>query len=741
MRSTQSSSSPRALARALCSQISGFFSHRITNALESAADELDAHLCLEEKRDGADTSAEAQEVDTIRVLGRRAPSTFCDALNEDVERALMFARTPRGDRGASPDKRPSRPDDFEVSLLSDDELDLSVLVSTAASRFERRNREALESAVMPVAQTFGDTQAESLRGLIGVFPLINRFSKLLAGVNLSVPTRARLMNAFQFHVLEELGQLYQPLAEAVRGAPARPAPRPVSTPAATANGVPAGVQEPQGLDGWVQLLNQRRSPSAGASPGGSSAEFCGAAAAGGAAGPEPSAPDDAAIGPAASHDELIAALANLRVSAVGAVTTAPDADGSLYDHVVTGLQQQCGLSAAEVPAVDLDVLRLVSLFFETFLSDDELPTALRFLVGRLQLPVLRLALSDGSFFDESDHPARLLIQTLCQVGIGWSSDLVWVERSPGFKEASALIDQILDQPEPTATLFEDAAARLEDIHMARLQKADRVEGRVVELEVGRAKLRAAKLVVQDALNERLARHRCLAPLQRFFADAWSKVLVFVCLRHGCEGEDWHTALGVCDELAEVLTPAASKAESRQRFAQVPNLLERLESRMVEAGIVSADVEQSMEGLYAHVDGLRESEDAWFATAGEMIVEQQEEVIPITLTPAPPPPVADGRHALPDWVHPGVWIRVHDEDDPERYQQVKVAANVADTNEVLLVDERGARWGIWSAPELAAAAAEGRVGPVPQDDVVQKTLDAMIAQLTKGPDSLAQSRYH
>ena len=719
-------SSPRTMARSLCGQLKGFLEPRITNAVESAADELEAHVSIEESRDGADTADAEQEIAAIRALGRRAGKTFCEGLGEDVERALVFgqetARAPE-----QPNKRRSLAGDgFEVSLLADDELDLSVLISTAASRFERRNREALERAVAPIAQTFGEDEAESLRGLIGVFPLINRYSKLVAGVALSVPTRARLMNAFQFHVLEELAELYQPLARNVEAVPARRASKPV---AARDSESPTESQtgphtEPRNLSGWVQLLNQARGPAAGASScsAGGSRHSAGFDAGAGA-------PSTVAGGRAVSHDELVSAVAALPAAVMGAGTVGGADDHSLYDHVITGLQQRGGLSPSQMPAMDLDVLRLVSMFFETFLGNETLPTALRFLVGRLQLPVLRLALADGSFFDDRDHPARQLIEALCRIGVGWSSDLERVERSPGFKEASALVDEIVDWSEPTAGLFEEAVARLEAVHADRAQKADRVEGRVVELEVGRAKLRAAKLVVQDALNERLARHRCLATLHSFFADTWSKVLTFVCLRYGCEADEWSTALSLCDELAEVLTPAASKEESKQRFARVPNLLERMESRMLEAGLPSGDVDQSMEQLFDHIDTLRENEDAWFATAGDVVVEQEDEVISITLIPVTPTDGGESR-PLPAWAAPGSWVRVNDPEQPERYQQVKIAANVADTHEILLVDERGARWGVWSESEFATAVADGRVTPVPHEDVVQQTLDAMIAQLTR-----------
>ena len=714
MRATQLAPTPRALTRAICGQISSFFNGRITSALESAADELEVQARVDDADEEDALGTGAQEIATIRDIAGRVAAAFCEGLQADVEKALLFQdESARSTADTTGRRRALSTHGLEVSLLSDEELELSVMVSTVASRFERRNREALERIIEPIERGYGEDQAERLRLLIGVMGLINRFSTLMAGVALSVPTRSRLMNAFQFHVLEELKDFYVPLAQGLQGVPAGRSAGKEGGPGSQAAAGPApgghgGVgQAPAGLAGWVQLMGQAQAGGAG-----------GAYRSGAARG-----------APAVSHDDFVASLTELPVMDVSAPED-EDSSATLYDQVIDNLQQQHGLLANQLPAMDLNVLRLVSLFFETFLGDDSLPTALRFLVGRLQLPILRLALADGSFFDDYDHPARKLIETLCSIGVGWSSDLAWVERSPAFKEVNALIDDILDHASPDAAVFEDAVSRLNAMHADRMEKADRVEGRVVELEVGRAKLRAAKLVVQDALNEQLCRHRSLVPLQWFFVDAWSKVLVFICLRHGCQGEEWQAAMDMCTELAEVLTPAASRSESKQRFTRVPNLLERLESRMVEAGFTSNAVDQSIEKLYSEIDRIRESEDDWFADAGEMVIEQQEEIEPITLLPAPPPAPAEGAAEVPEWVRSGAWVRVHDADDPARYHQVKVAARVTDTSEILLVDERGARWGIWSERDLLAALEEGRVVQVANDDVVQKTLDAMIAQLTR-----------
>jgi hypothetical protein len=725
MKATQTSASARALAHSIRKLATDFLGSRIRSALESAADELKAQSSLPDRFDPQapepdEHSIEAarQDLATLRDMIGKSPARFSDSLGDDIESCLLFGDDKGADeavpaRGVR--RRLRQSEGLEVALLSDEELELSVMVSTVGARFERRNREYLDHAVMSVSAICGERRAETLRGLIGVFPLINRFSSLIASVPLSVSTRAKIMNGFQFHVLDELERFYEPLARTLEGArseraaaPGRQTPAPGepspglmpagAPPGAAAAGAASGAasfcgDRPVSIQDWMQLLHRSAAAGAGSAGGG--------------------------------------APLNTYLAQIPAHTVTGASHGALYDQVVGTIQASCGVDARAVAAMDLDVLRLVSLFFETLLNDDDLCPALRYLVGRLQLPVLRIALADGSFFDRDDHIARRLIETICQIGIGWSSDMVWVERSPAFKEVSALVDRILDEPSPDAELFERVLQDMLNSQAARRERASRAESRVIELEVGRSKLKAAKLLVQSELNRCLQRHRGLAALREFMAESWSKVLIFVCLRHGDDSVEWQAAVALCDELARMLAPAASRNEAQALVADVQSLLERVESLMVEAGLTSSHIDQSIADLDREIERTRESDDDWFANGGEMIIESEDVLEPIALVPPPATPfVEHGASAESlDQIHPGTWVRVRERANASEFHQVKVAARVTETHEILLVDERGARWGTWQEAEFAQAMSEGRIVLVDHDLIVQSTLDAMIAALT------------
>src|SRR3546814_4455044 len=59
-----------------------------------------------------------------------------------------------------------------------------------------------------------------------------------------------------------------------------------------------------------------------------------------------------------------------------------------------------------VGEIDDDVINLVSMLFEFILDDRTLPDSLKALIGRLQIPLLKVAVLDKTFFSRGSHPAR-----------------------------------------------------------------------------------------------------------------------------------------------------------------------------------------------------------------------------------------------------------------------------------------------------------------------------------------------
>ena len=75
--------------------------------------------------------------------------------------------------------------------------------------------------------------------------------------------------------------------------------------------------------------------------------------------------------------------------------------------------------ARGVAVADEDAINLMAMLFEFILADRNLPESLKALMGRLQIPMLKVAVLDKSFFSRGNHPARRLLNEIAAAALGW----------------------------------------------------------------------------------------------------------------------------------------------------------------------------------------------------------------------------------------------------------------------------------------------------------------------------------
>src|SRR5690625_5976672 len=78
-----------------------------------------------------------------------------------------------------------------------------------------------------------------------------------------------------------------------------------------------------------------------------------------------------------------------------------------------------GQSGQAINQVDEDVINLVSMMFEFILDDRNLATPMKALLGRLQIPMVKVAIADKSFFSKGGLPARRLLNEMANAALGW----------------------------------------------------------------------------------------------------------------------------------------------------------------------------------------------------------------------------------------------------------------------------------------------------------------------------------
>jgi hypothetical protein len=69
-------------------------------------------------------------------------------------------------------------------------------------------------------------------------------------------------------------------------------------------------------------------------------------------------------------------------------------------------QRKQQLKQAATSPVERATIEIVALLFQSILTEERIPATVRVWFARLQMPVLRVAISEPDFFATTDHPAR-----------------------------------------------------------------------------------------------------------------------------------------------------------------------------------------------------------------------------------------------------------------------------------------------------------------------------------------------
>ena len=124
---------------------------------------------------------------------------------------------------------------------------------------------------------------------------------------------------------------------------------------------------------------------------------------------------------------LVEAMASMqRVPDSGAARTLlAEPPGQFYGqaHVDQALgamrMRTSALKQAASTTSEKATIEIVALMFQSILAEDRIPAGIRVWFARLQMPVLRVAISEPEFFGSLQHPARRLIDRMGSCALGF----------------------------------------------------------------------------------------------------------------------------------------------------------------------------------------------------------------------------------------------------------------------------------------------------------------------------------
>jgi hypothetical protein len=249
----------------------------------------------------------------------------------------------------------------------------------------------------------------------------------------------------------------------------------------------------------------------------------------------------------ASMPELQEALAALQ--ALPSRKVGPGAGENLARELVAELQRKAPAGKApQLHPEHRDALELVGLLYDQLLTETRSEGSAQQLLSDLQVPLLRVALSDSDFFTVRNHPARRLLNLVLETAN------LWLDRSDDSFD-TALNQRLQRSVQRVAAEFQGDIGVIEreaedlDSHLRLLsRRAEIAERRQVEAAQGRDRLRNARGTAAAAVRKRVAGHKTTPLIRALLENAWTDALTLTLLREGENSEAYRRRVADVDQL-------------------------------------------------------------------------------------------------------------------------------------------------------------------------------------------------
>jgi hypothetical protein len=228
-----------------------------------------------------------------------------------------------------------------------------------------------------------------------------------------------------------------------------------------------------------------------------------------------------------------------------------------------------------VEASDMQTIDLVGMLFEYMLSDDHLPDSVKALLSYLHTPFLKIAFIDKGFFEQPEHPARVLLNSLAEAGVRWVSN-DGSDQYDIFTKIKTTVFRLLHEFKNDVRIFAELLIEFNAYTNNVARRQELMERRALEKAQGEEKLREAKLQVNREVRSRTDNREMPSAILLLLLQPWSDYLSFVLLRYGDKAESWSRALNVIDDLLWSLEPKISQQDKVRQMEMQESLHSLLE---------------------------------------------------------------------------------------------------------------------------------------------------------------------
>ncbi|MBT8120043.1 MAG: DUF1631 domain-containing protein [Gammaproteobacteria bacterium] len=378
------------------------------------------------------------------------------------------------------------------------------------------------------------------------------------------------------------------------------------------------------------------------------------------------------------HQEIIQALSNVQSLPQFEQPSEVRFDGEAIKQAVLAeiAKKSGGAVTKRINTIAEKTIDFIELIFDAIIDDDDISDTIKALLLRLQIPIIKASMSDQEFFIYDNHPARVLLDSIADIGVGITD-----HTDEMYKNLDKIVSNILSEYELTTETFQTALDHLNSIIEEQDTKARKKE----EEEQQQLLRKHARATVLKALRASTTGKSLPEGVHPLILKRWPTLMFNHYLKNGKENDEWVNLVLTLRHIVESVQPILTAELLAKLIAEKDALFEQTEKYLNIASSSREDVRSIMEVyrevIQQHIDDANFSEEE--VNVAEEIISQAE---PVEEAPIEEEPDTD-KPTLPSSIMPGMWFQLHMGDD-EVPRRCKLSVIIVEDANLMFVNHKG-----------------------------------------------------
>jgi Protein of unknown function (DUF1631) len=378
------------------------------------------------------------------------------------------------------------------------------------------------------------------------------------------------------------------------------------------------------------------------------------------------------------HQEIIQALSNLQSLPQFEQPGGARFDGEAIKKAVLAeiAKTSGGAVTKRINTIAEKTIDFIELIFDAIIDDEDISDTIKTLLLRLQIPIIKASMSDQEFFIYDDHPARVLLDSIADVGVGITD-----HTDEMYKHLDKIVSNILAEYDLTTETFQTALD-----HLNAIVEEQETQAREKEEEEQQQLLRKhARATVLKALRATTTGKSLPEGVHPLILKRWPTLMFNHYLKNGKENDGWVSLVLTLRHIVESVQPILTAEQLAKLIAEKDSLFEQTEKYLNISSNSRKDVQSIMdiyrETIQQHIDDANFTEDE--VSVAEETISQAE---PVEEAPIEEEQDVD-KPTLPSSIMPGMWFQIHMGDD-QVPRRCKLSVIIVEDANLMFVNHKG-----------------------------------------------------